>query len=179
MNLLLARFLFKTHIFSNSNVKRLYESPGGNQVDGLPPAQHNVGQICVGRNRCWAKSSLGEADLGGCALTSRSSSGIHLALRGPNTMFPLNSVFKRQSCTSTATAEAEFVAACFGNRNELMPILDLADVILPTDYEGLFLEDNQAMIRITKTGRNPTMRHIGRTRRISLAWLAEHCGAFC
>ena len=95
-----------------------------------------------------------DADLGGCGMTARSSSGVHLAIRGPNTMFPLNSIFKRQTCTATATAEAEFVAASFGNRNELMPILDLCDVILPSGYQALFLEDNQAMIRIVKTGRN-------------------------
>ena len=34
-------------------------------------------------------------------------------------------------------------------------------------------EDNQAMLRVMQTGRNPTMRYFGRTHRISVAWLHE------
>ena len=33
--------------------------------------------------------------------------------------------------------------------------------------------DNQSMLRILKTGRNPTMRHLPRTHRVSVAWLHE------
>ena len=64
------------------------------------------------------------ADLGGCGQTSRSSSGIHMAVRGPHSCVPLNSIYKRQSCVSTATTEAEFLAAASGNRNELLPAVD-------------------------------------------------------
>ena len=28
----------------------LYESPGGNQVDGLPPARHNIAAVVLGRS---------------------------------------------------------------------------------------------------------------------------------
>ena len=35
------------------------------------------------------------------------------------------------------------------------------------------MEDNDAMIRICTTGRNPTMRHINRTHGISIRWLYE------
>ena len=34
-------------------------------------------------------------------------------------------------------------------------------------------EDNQAALQIVRTGRNPTLRHVGRTHRVSIAWLAE------
>ena len=34
-------------------------------------------------------------------------------------------------------------------------------------------DDNQAMIRVVQTGKNPTMRYLGRTHRISRAWLHE------
>ena len=33
--------------------------------------------------------------------------------------------------------------------------------------------DNQSMLFILKTGRNPTMRHLSRTHRVSVAWLHE------
>ena len=36
--------------------------------------------------------------------------------------------------------------------------------------------DNQAMIAIIRSGRNPTMRHLPRVHRISIAWLHERLG---
>ena len=37
----------------------------------------------------------------------------------------------------------------------------------------MFFEDNQAMIRVIETGKNPTMRYLHRTHRVSVAWLHE------
>ena len=36
-----------------------------------------------------------------------------------------------------------------------------------------FLEDNQAMLQCVKSGRNPTMRHLARTHRVSVGWIHE------
>ena len=36
-------------------------------------------------------------------------------------------------------------------------------------------EDNTALIACIRSGRNPTMRYIGRTHRVSVAWLKEVC----
>ena len=33
--------------------------------------------------------------------------------------------------------------------------------------------DNQSMLHILKTGRNPTMRHLSRTHRVGATWLYE------
>eukprot|EP00974_Lingulodinium_polyedra_P066239 6409766-Lingulodinium_polyedra.AAC.1 len=49
----------------------------------------------------------------------------------------------------------------------------MCDKFLPEEYPALFHEDNNAMIRVIKTGRNPTMRFLHRTRRISIAVLHE------
>ena len=40
-------------------------------------------------------------------------------------------------------------------------------------FEGIFLEDNQATIRIRESGRSPAFRHTDKTQRVNLAWLAE------
>ena len=40
-------------------------------------------------------------------------------------------------------------------------------------FEGVFLEDNQATIRILESGRSPAFRHTDKTQRVNLAWLAE------
>ena len=45
--------------------------------------------------------------------------------------------------------------------------------LLPHKPTLLVHEDNQAMIRVIDTGKNPTMRYLARTHRISVAWLHE------
>jgi len=49
----------------------------------------------------------------------------------------------------------------------------LWELILPGDPTILFHEDNQAMIQVLNTGRNPTMRHLGRSHRVPVASLHE------
>jgi hypothetical protein len=57
-----------------------------------------------------------------------------------------------------------------------MPMMDLCDVLLPKKYLAVFHEDNTSMIAVVRSGRNPTMRHLGRTHRISVQWLHEQLG---
>jgi hypothetical protein len=54
-----------------------------------------------------------------------------------------------------------------------IPSKSLWGVLLRQDVPLYFHEDNQAMIQIVKTGKNPTMRHLGRVHRIAVAWLHE------
>eukprot|EP00974_Lingulodinium_polyedra_P009126 872825-Lingulodinium_polyedra.AAC.1 len=49
----------------------------------------------------------------------------------------------------------------------------MCDKVLPHDYPALFHEDNTAMIRVIKSGRNPTLIHLHRAHRISIAVLHE------
>ena len=80
---------------------------------------------------------------------------------------------KRQGCVSHSTPEAEIVAADFSLRMMGLPILDLCEVVLRPDPTLFFHEDNQAMIAVCRSGRNPTMRHLHRTHRVSVDWLHE------
>ena len=65
------------------------------------------------------------------------------------------------------------MAGSHGLVRELIPALDMCDKILPVGYDAIFHEANQAMIRVIETGRNPTMRYLHRTHRISIATLHE------
>jgi hypothetical protein len=56
---------------------------------------------------------------------------------------------------------------------EGLPALDLWSVILDRPATLFFHEDNQAMIQVCMSGRNPTMRHLGRTHRVSVNALHE------
>ena len=92
-----------------------------------------------------------------------------MEIAGPETKFPTSGVSKKQSATSYSIPEAEIVAGAFGLRTEGIPALQLMDVLTGTQNTLRFREDNQAMIRVCETGKNPTIRHIGRTHAVSIA----------
>ena len=99
----------------------------------------------------------------------RSTCGARLNLQG----FPLAGLSKRQGCVSHSTLEAEIVAADTAFRAIGLTAIDIWD-ILRSDKANLgFYEDNQAMISVVRSGRNPTMRYFERTRGVSVAWLHE------
>ena len=105
--------------------------------------------------------------------SKKSTSGLHVALRGPRTYFPINGQSKRQDCVSHSTPEAEIVAADFALRREGLPCLDLWDSICPGHPPLVFHEDNESMIQVCRTGRNPTMRWLLRSHAVAVAWLKE------
>ena len=49
----------------------------------------------------------------------------------------------------------------------------LISLIAPKSIQGVFIEDNQATIRILENGRSPTFRHSDKTQRVNLSWLSE------
>ena len=58
-----------------------------------------------------------------------------------------------------------------------LPGLSLWDIVLGRPTSLVVCEDNQAMMRVCQTGRNPTMRYLKRTHRTSVAWLHEVCAS--
>ena len=82
---------------------------------------------------------------------------------------------KRQGCVSLSTPEAELVSANFAIRHCGLPGFSLWEALLG-GYPNLYVhEDNQAMLRVLETGKNPTMRYLARTHRVNVAWLHEVC----
>ena len=116
-----------------------------------------------------------DADLAGCVTTQRSTSGVFFSLRGPSSCWPISGYSKSQGCVSYSTPEAEIIAACFALRIVGLPAQALWEILLPHSPCIIFHEDNTACARIIETGRNPTMRYLARTHRISIAWLCEVC----
>jgi hypothetical protein len=110
-----------------------------------------------------------DADFAGCAVTQHSTFGLHLSIRGPNTCLPFAGQSKRQSCVSHSTPKAEIVSADYSLRLCGLPALELWHCLLPHKPGIYFHEDNQAMITGVNSGRNPTMRYLKRTHRVSVA----------
>ena len=94
-------------------------------------------------------------------------------MEGPNTRFPLAWASKRQGAVSHSTPEAEIVATDYVIHKMGVPGLDLWGALLPKKCVLVFHDDNQAAIQVCKTGRSPTMRHLGRTHCIDMAYLFE------
>ena len=118
-------------------------------------------------------SLYSDADFAGDKSTSKSTTGIFLALTGPNTFFPLNGVSKKQTCVSHSIPEAEVVAANAAVRFEGLLALQLWDTILGRPVQATLLEDSQATMQILKSGKNPALRHVSRTHRVHLAWTSD------
>ena len=114
-----------------------------------------------------------DADLAGCRATARSTTGVYVALEGPDTRFPLSAVSKRQTSVSHSTPEAEIVATDHCVQKCILPALDLWDTLFDRQRVATVHEDNQAMVQICNTGKNPTMRHLNRTHKIDVKWLHE------
>ena len=114
-----------------------------------------------------------DADFAGCVESLRPTSGAHLNLQGPHNRFPLAGLSKRQGCVSHSTLEAEIISADTAVRTIGLPALDLWDVLSSTKGNLCLCEDNQAMISVVRSGRNPTMRYLEGTHGVSVAWLHE------
>jgi hypothetical protein len=79
----------------------------------------------------WLLQLYADADFAGCAETNKSTSGIFLCVRGPDTFVPLTGISRRQKCVSHSTLEAEIVAANEALRTVGLPALSLWEVVLP------------------------------------------------
>ena len=125
---------------------------------------------------CLEPHLFADADFAGCTFTQRSTTGVHLVLRGPNSSFPIAGGSKRQGCVSHSTPEAELVATAYSLRQHGLPAITLFEAILQRRVKLQVHEDNTAMIQCVKSGKNPTMRYLHRTHRTSVGWLHEDSG---
>jgi hypothetical protein len=103
----------------------------------------------------------------------RSTTGVILAVSGPNARVILARVSKRQTAMSHNTPEAEIIAADHAMRAEGIPALSLLDAIFERKVHLCMLEDNEAMTKICHPGKNPTVRYLNRTHKGGVAWLME------
>ena len=109
-----------------------------------------------------------DADYAGCRQSLKSTSGARMRIQGKRTRFPLAGGSKRQGCVSHSNSEAGIVAADYALRMLGIPSISAWEALLKGQPKIVFCGDNQAMINVMRSGRNPTMRHMERTRGISI-----------
>ena len=119
-------------------------------------------------------SLFADADFAGCSKSLRSTSGSHMHIQGVHTRFPLSGGSKRQGCVSHSTPEAEIVAADVTLRTMGLLALSIWETMTGKSPKLLFHDDNQGMIGVVRSGKNPTMRHLERTHGISITSMHEH-----
>ena len=119
-------------------------------------------------------SLFADADFAGCSKSLRSTSRSHMHIQGVHTRFPLSGGSKRQGCVSHSTPEAEIVAADVTLRTMGLPAMSIWETMTGKSPKLLFHDDNQGMIGVVRSGKNPTMRHLERTHGISITSMHEH-----
>jgi hypothetical protein len=102
-----------------------------------------------------------------------SLSGSFCCLNGLHTFFLLAARSKRQSTISFSTTEAELGAAQVSLLKQGVPIQVLWNTVVKAhgrDTAQMYvLLDNSPILEIIRTGRNFTMRHLSKTKGISVA----------
>ncbi len=114
-----------------------------------------------------------DADFAGDRPEFKSTSGVFLAMVGPNTFFPLAAKAQKQTAVAHSTVEAEIVSAGFAVRTVGLPALDLWETVLRRSVALTLIEDNESTAAIIRSGRNPTMRHLVRTQGVNVSWLHD------
>jgi hypothetical protein len=99
-----------------------------------------------------------------------------MAIEGPHSRFPILGNSHRQGCIALSTSDAETNSAVRGHKTFLLPQLDLWEVLLPSGFRAVFHEDNQAMMAMVNSGKNPSMRYLSRSHGIAVGWVHERLG---
>ena len=77
---------------------------------------------------------------------------------------------------ATSTPDAELAALHLAYKVMSLPALDLWEVLLCGPVVGIIHEDNTACIAVVVSGKNPTMKYIGRSQGINIQFLFEFLG---
>ena len=114
-----------------------------------------------------------DADFAGDPRTQRSTSGVVLAVVGPYTRCMLSAASHTQTCVSHSTPEAEIVAADLALRTEAIPARPLWEKLLDRSVDVEFMEDNEAVVKICRSGNSQKLMHLPRTHRVDASFIAE------
>ena len=163
---LLSRQLTKWRLFHDKALLRLFcycESSKDKMLSGT-----------VGKNS-FEQVLYCDADHAGCKETARSTSGMwyELADKEGTCSFPLEWCSKRQTAVAHSTTEAELISLAKGLRETAIPITILLEAVVGSTVLLHVREDNEATIAVVKKGRSSVLRHLTKTHRVSVRWVAE------
>ena len=114
-----------------------------------------------------------DSDFAGDPATCRSTSGNLCLLQGSKTKASIHWSSKRQSSVSHSSTEAECVSAEKVMREVAIPWQGFWSFALGRHILARLQEDNQAAIKVLMNGYSLALRHLTKTHRVNISWLAE------
>ena len=114
-----------------------------------------------------------DADFASCPWTSRSTSGIFIAIATGESLFPIFWQSKKQSSTAKSTSESDMIAMSSGLFGEGLQIQDMLTYLLGHRPEVILKQDNEAVIKIVRNKYSVKLRHCGRVHRVNIAAIAD------
>lgn len=131
-----------------------------------------IGQRDMKPGNVWLEV-LADSDFGGCHVSSRSTSGVIIRMRGVHgTRACIDWSSRRQSCVAKSTGEAEVIAVSDAMQRHALNAQILCEGILGFEVPIELKTDSAAAIGAMQNGYGK-MRYIGKTQRISMAWLND------
>ena len=105
-----------------------------------------------------------DADFASCPWTSKSTSGIFIAIATGESLFPIYWQSKKQSSTARSTSIST---------GEALQIQDMLTYFLGHRPQVVLKQDNEAVIKIVRNKYSIKRRHCGRVHRVNIASVAE------
>ncbi len=88
-------------------------------------------------------------------------------------LFPLEWCSKRQTAVAHSTTKAELISLAKGLCETVLPITILLEAVLGHTFVPYVREDNEATRTVIRKGKSSVLRHLSKTHRVSLSWVAE------
>ena len=116
-----------------------------------------------------------DADWNGDPTTTKSTNGLYVELWSPSSghCWPITWQSKKQTCTSSSTAEAEVISLSWGLRSEGLPLQSFVESILGNRPIVRCFVDNDQALRAVDRGYSKKLRTLQRTHRCSIGVLHE------
>ena len=138
------------------------------------PSLQLVGR--VGKQGEVSVSAYTDADFGACPVSANSTSGVFLTINTGEYKFPIVWCSKKQSSVARSTPEAEAISMASALFGETLNVQDTLQMLLQRPVPVTFEQDNEALIKILKSGYSFKLRHMGRVHRINIASMSELLG---
>jgi len=132
------------------------------------------GRIGIGTSDSLRVVAYPDADLGGDAFSSRSTTGGCLCVEDQQGGAMLISAWsKRQPSSATSTAESEMTSMAYCTKMHVVPTQSFLDEVLMRTVYALVLEDNTSVIAILACGYSLALRCLAKHTRLNIGALSE------
>ena len=110
-----------------------------------------------------------DADFASCPWTSKSTSGIFIAIATGESLFPIFWQSKKQSSVARSTSESELIAMSTALFGETLQVQDMLTYLLGKRPDVILKQDNEAVIKIVRNRFSVKLRHCGRVHRVNVS----------